>query len=71
MLSKFEIQTDLELLLKCGDQGSKTVTNVHLYFPTHDYTFVGLVNVIAGDDDEEMAKGNQVRVDLTVFDEDI
>ncbi|KAE9032178.1 hypothetical protein PR003_g10888 [Phytophthora rubi] len=30
-----------------------------------------LVNLIADDDDEEMAKGNQVRVDLTVFDEDI
>ncbi|KAL4144975.1 hypothetical protein PRNP1_012649 [Phytophthora ramorum] len=30
-----------------------------------------IVNLIADDDDEEMAKGNQVRVDLTVFDEDI
>ncbi|KAL3671142.1 hypothetical protein V7S43_004323 [Phytophthora oleae] len=30
-----------------------------------------LVDLVADDDDEEMAKGNQVRVDLTVFDEDI
>ncbi|RLN98032.1 hypothetical protein BBJ28_00011248 [Nothophytophthora sp. Chile5] len=30
-----------------------------------------LVNLIADDDDEELSKGNQVRVDLTVFDEDI
>ncbi|OWZ01329.1 hypothetical protein PHMEG_00027307, partial [Phytophthora megakarya] len=30
-----------------------------------------IVNLIADDDDDELAKGNQVRVDLTVFDEDI
>eukprot|EP00644_Phytophthora_capsici_P014584 jgi/Phyca11/536486/estExt2_fgenesh1_pg.C_PHYCAscaffold_540035 len=30
-----------------------------------------LVNLVPDDDDEELAKGNQVRVDLTVFDEDI
>ncbi|GMF43157.1 unnamed protein product [Phytophthora fragariaefolia] len=30
-----------------------------------------IVNLLADDDDDEMAKGNQVRVDLTVFDEDI
>lgn len=30
-----------------------------------------IVNLIADDDDAALAKGNQVRVDLTVFDEDI
>ncbi|DAZ96612.1 TPA: hypothetical protein N0F65_000178 [Lagenidium giganteum] len=30
-----------------------------------------IVNLIADDDDEALAKGNQVRVDLTVFDEDV
>jgi anoctamin-10/anoctamin-7 len=30
-----------------------------------------IVNLIADEDDEALAKGNQVRVDLTVFDEDI
>lgn len=30
-----------------------------------------IVNLIADDDDSELSKGNQVRVDLTVFDEDV
>jgi hypothetical protein len=30
-----------------------------------------IVNLIADDDDAALTKGNQVRVDLTVFDEDI
>lgn len=30
-----------------------------------------LVHLIADDDDSELSKGNQVRVDLTVFDEDV
>lgn len=36
-----------------------------------DFIVDKIVNLIADDDDEEMTKGNQVRVDLTVFDEDI
>ncbi|KAG7398627.1 Anoctamin-3 [Phytophthora boehmeriae] len=55
--------------VQLGGPAASTVNAIQIMRAT--FIVDKIVNLIADDDDEEMAKGNQVRVDLTVFDEDI